>query len=138
MSNNKEYISRLFVSTDEKIYQILRDIDFMMKIEKKTQIINLQLIKLNSNKQFDYIKLGDFNFQITENNFDEIDNNQVYINCSKIINNKCYDMNIRLISYPLNCENENSLSMNTNITDVTDITNTKKEFYIVHPNFEIK
>ena len=107
-----------FFTTNSEIYQVLRDIDFMIKVDKSTtdQIIQLKLIKKISNIQEEII--GDFYFELKEELFDE--NLYPFHHLSStVVNKKQYIMQVSLSHYK---------------SEVSD----EIEFFITHPNFTIK
>jgi hypothetical protein len=119
--NKKNITSRPLASTNGEIYQTLRDIDFGFEIKRKEQNIILTLLKKNDNNE--YIRLDDFDFSLSLdifNNIDNIDTNECsklrIIAPEKIIDDKTYNMTVNVSRY---------------------IESDKILYVITHPSFEI-
>jgi len=120
--NKGNITSKPLVSTNDEIYQTLRDIDFGFEIKRKEQNIILTLLKKNDINE--YIILDDFDFLLSLDVFDNIDTSENFrlriTAPKKIINNKTYIMSINISKY---IEPESNLN--------------KIVYIITHPSFEI-
>lgn len=106
-----------FFTTNDEIYQVLRDVDFMVKVNKpsQNQIIQIRLIKTIQNTEQ---IIGDFYFELIPELFDE--NLKPFPRLTSIVvNEKQYVMNVSLSHYK-------SIDFDGN------------EFFITHPSFTIK
>lgn len=107
-----------FFTTDNENYQVLRDVDFMLKVNKST--IGNQMIQLRLSKKTTVGEdiIGDFYFVLREELLNE--NQYPFHQLSAVVNNvKQYIMHVSLSHYKSETSDE-------------------IEFFITHPNFTIK
>ena len=121
-SNNiNDLIKTKMFTTNGLIYQVLRDIDFMIEINKdeiknRSKILKLKLVKENSNENKTYEIIGDFYFEISH---EMLNTNDIkYLFDERTYGNK-FIMTIKISHY----KDENIGNDN---------------FYITHPSIEIK
>jgi hypothetical protein len=119
-SNNAQTLNKIkMFTTDGTIHQVLRDIDFMIKLDKDKIKNTPKNLKFKLIKQCDDNScqdVGDFYFEV---NHDMLNSNVLY----KMLNNeqiydKKYIMSIKISHYK-------------------DENNGENNFYITHPSIEI-
>ena len=121
VNNCQSNLSTKFHTVTDINYQIVRDIDFMFELDKNnpSQLISLRLVKCDTiNKTTTETIIGDFNFEITNDLFDEENNIFPRIYCS-INNDKKYNMGICISHYKM--------------PDSDEI-----KFFVTHPHFTIE
>jgi hypothetical protein len=119
-SNNAQTLNKIkMFKASETIYQVLRDIDFMLKIDKdetKNTPKNLKFKLIKHCDDNSYKDVGDFYFEVSHDMLNSNDSYKILYNEQTY--DKKYIMSIKISHY----KDENNGEIN---------------FYIAHPSVEI-